>query len=214
MSSLTPSNVTGKIASALKAAMKVLIVDNKSAHLEHLKDLIVEKVGPCEFNLLDPREVLHRDIEAADLIVISGGRGRSIIKNPQTFKRLIDDITAQAKPTIGICLGAEAIATAYGGKLIEMPVRRAGNIPINLSKKLVSDFDEKHMVYEFHKWTIKSVASPIEVLATSKDGVEVLRHKTLPIWGMQFHPEVRRLDNQGHLIFDHILEHLKVKTHV
>jgi len=191
--------------------MKVLIVDNKSAHLARLKQLILHKLGPAKFKLLDPREVKNKDLKAADLVVISGGWGRSIVKNPQTFKRVIDMLASERKPTIGICLGAEAIAAAYGAELIEMPVRRVGNVRIYLGKELSQAMAEDSiMAYEFHKWKIKELPSPLKALADSKDGVEILRHCTLPLWGVQFHPEVLRLDNKGHLIFEHILEELKL----
>lgn len=186
--------------------MRVLIVDNKSAHLERLKALIENKLGQVKFLLLDPREVQPRHIEAAELVVISGGWGRSIAKNPKTFQRVIKMLEEQKKPAIGICLGAEAIAAAYGATLREMPVRRVGNIRISLAGKVASAIGgSSAMVYEFHKWLIEDLPPEIVPLAHSKDGVEVLRHRDLPLWGVQFHPEVLRLNNKGHLIFDYIL---------
>jgi GMP synthase-like glutamine amidotransferase len=120
---------------------------------------------------------------------------------------MVDLAKKYRKPTIGICLGAEAIAVYFGSELKEMPVRRVGNIRINLDPGFAEAAGQKGraMVYEFHKWRIEDVKEPLVCLATSKDRVELFRHKTLPIWGMQFHPEVKRLDNSGHLIFEHIL---------
>jgi GMP synthase-like glutamine amidotransferase len=190
--------------------MKVLIIDNRSAHLERLKSLVVEKLGSSRFKFCDAREIKDEAIEWADLVIISGGWGRSIIKNPGTFKRLVDSLANHSKPTIGICLGAEAIAAAYGAELVELPVRRVGNIRISITdKKLASALGKSDaMVYEFHKWYISQAAGPIRVMAASKDGIEVLRHKDLPIWGVQFHPEVKRLNNTGHIIFEYVLNEL------
>lgn len=190
--------------------MKVLIVDNRSAHLERLKALLTEKLGRTSFKFCDAREINDQLVSWADLVIISGGWGRSIVKNPGTFKRLVGLLDNHSKPTIGICLGSEAIATAYGGELVELPIRRVGNIKISISDKKLADAlgADSGMVYEFHKWYIGEVKGPIKVLATSKDGIEIIKHKALPIWGMQFHPEVRRLGNKGHAIFDYILKEL------
>jgi anthranilate/para-aminobenzoate synthase component II len=187
--------------------MKVLLIDNKSAHLLRLKELLREKLGSVSFTLRDPREMRNSDVEAADLIVVSGGAGRSIIKNPQTFKRMVRMAMAHHKPTIGICLGAEAVAAAFDAPMRELPVRRVGNVRIHFTKDF-ADLGDSIMAYEFHKWLIESVPLPLKALATSKDGVEILRHRTLPLWGVQFHPEVRRLDNKGHLVFEYILRDL------
>ena len=190
--------------------MHVLVVDNKSAHLEKLRDLILNKLGDVDFTLRDPREMHLDDVLGVDLVVFSGGWGRSIEKNPGTFKRMVQLVIDAKKPAIGICLGAEAIAVHYGSELVELPVRRVGNIPLkiedeSLKKALVTD---SVMVYEFHKWYIPTVLSPLVPLATSKDGVECFKHPSLPLWGLQFHPEVSRLNNKGHEIFEYALTDL------
>jgi len=186
--------------------MYVLIVDNKSAHIERLKTLISEKLGRVTFSLHDPRELTPEHTQEADLVIISGGSGRSVVKNPQTFKRVIDFVTQSSTPTIGICLGAEALGVAYGGHLRELPVRRVGNVRINLDPNLSKSLGtDSVMVNEFHKWIIEDISKPLKSLASSKDGVEILKHARLPLWGLQFHPEVRRLNNAGHKIFGQIL---------
>lgn len=186
--------------------MHVLVVDNKSAHLEKLRDLIKSRLGDVDFTLRDPREMHFDDVLGVDLVVFSGGWGRSIEKNPGTFKRMVQLVIDANKPAIGICLGAEAIAVHFGSELVELPVRRVGNIPLTLSRQLEDTLGtEKVMAYEFHKWCIPSIRRPLISLATSKDGIECFKHETLPLWGMQFHPEVLRLNNSGHKIFDQAL---------
>lgn len=188
--------------------MKVLLVDNQSVHLPLLHNLIHEKLGDVEFMVHDPRDMTDEHMPDADLVVFSGGTGRSIEKNPQTFERMVSLAVKYKKPTIGICLGAEAIAVHFGSRLREMPGRRVGNVRSHFSDSAAKSFglsETSTMVYEFHKWLIEDVYPPLESLATSKDGVELFRHTDLPIWGMQFHPEVRRLNNQGHTIFEYIL---------
>ncbi|MDB5186104.1 MAG: anthranilate synthase component [Candidatus Saccharibacteria bacterium] len=180
-----------------------------------LRELIEEKLGPVEFTLRDPREMQPKDVKEADLMVISGGVGRSIEKNPETFTRVVQAAAAHKKPTIGICLGAEAIVFACGGVLQEMPVRRVGNVRTHFTDSFAQELawrEESTMAYEFHKWLIMTLPDSLEALGRSKDGVEIFRHNSLPMWGLQFHPEVRRLDNKGHLIFEHVLNELGIRT--
>lgn len=187
---------------------RVLIVDNKSAHLESLRDLICEKIVNVECLLEGTRDVTPESVAWADLVVLSGGTGLSIEKNPKTFQRLVEKILAAEKPVIGICLGAQAIAVHYGAELVDIGTRRAGNIAIYLNETGTANLrlHERVIVYEFHRWKFDAVPLPLVELGRSKDGVEVLRHKELPVWGLQFHPEVRRRNNGGHNVLESIVQ--------
>jgi GMP synthase (glutamine-hydrolysing) len=175
-----------------------------------LQSLIEDTLGEVEFRLHDPRNMRDADMLWADLVVFSGGWGRSIVRNPDTFNRMVEFCVKHQKPTIGICLGAEAIAAYFGSQLRELPIRRVGNVRIHFESDIdgMIDLSPSVMVYEFHKWVIDAVHSPIINLAKSKDGCELFKHETLPIWGLQFHPEVERLDSKGHLIFANIVAQL------
>ncbi len=191
---------------------KVLVIDNQTVHLQALCKLIIAKIPDAKLTIESTREVTTSDISSADLVVLSGGTGKSIERNPKTFERVVSLIAELKKPCIGICLGAEALAAAYGASLEQMPVRRVGNIPIQLSpagKELFSLEQERVMVYEFHKWKMMfGSITELEILADSKDSVEIFKHRTLPLFGLQFHPEILRKGNAGHIIFEQILRGL------
>jgi anthranilate/para-aminobenzoate synthase component II len=91
--------------------------------------------------------------------------------------------------------------------LREISVRRVGNVRIYFENACNENMglEPSVMVYEFHKWVIDGVCVPLVNMATSKDGCEFFRHETLPMWGLQFHPEVERLDNKGHVIFEYVV---------
>src|SRR3989344_1410887 len=152
--------------------MKVLLVDNLSVHLSSLKRLISEKLGDVEFIVHDPRQMKDKHLLEVELVIFSGGTGRSIEKNRQTFDRMVDLAIKHKKPTIGICLGAEAIAARFGSNLEEIPTRRVGNVRSFFtgpgSKKLGFGEDGV-MAYEFHKWVIHDIKKPLQIIATSKD---------------------------------------------
>lgn len=192
--------------------MRVLLIDNKSAHLIRLKKLTRQKLGTVDFRLRDPREMRDEDVAWAELVIISGGTGRSIEKNPLTFKKMVQRLVTAGKPTVGICLGAEAIAVYFGSTLRSIGVRRVGNVKVHLEADAPAvnpANDRSFMAYEFHRWAIDEVHTPLVKLAYSKDGVEIFRHESMPIWGLQFHPEVRRRDNGGHILFEYVLDSIK-----
>lgn len=195
-----------KTASALNK--RVLIVDNKSAHLAALQEIVQEKISGVTCHLEATRDVTTESIEWADLVILSGGTGLSIEKNPKTFQRLIEKVLVAQKPMIGICLGAQAIAVHYGAELVDIGTRRVGNIAIYFDPESAKSLavKERMIVYEFHRWKFDSVQEPLVEAARSKDGIEVMRHRDQPIWGLQFHPEIRRRNNGGHSILENIIQ--------
>lgn len=207
MLKLMPKVEIEKIGSGRK---HVLIVDNKSAHLHALQKIVREKIANVTYRLEVTREVTQEHVEWADLVILSGGSGLSIEKNPLTFRRLVSMVIEAEKPLIGICLGAEAIGVFYGAELSYIGVRRVGNIAIYLKDHFARQVSlpERIIVYEFHRWRFESIPPPLVCLASSKDGVEIFRHKKEQIWGMQFHPEARRKNNGGHSIFESIVQQI------
>ncbi len=193
--------------------MNVLIVDNVTVHLPKLVKLVTAKIPGSQIRIVGTREVTEKEVTNADLVILSGGTGRSIEKNPETYRRVVGIIEKNLVPSIGVCLGAEAIADYFGNSLQQMTVRRVGNIAIDFENELWEvDCEVPVMVYEFHKWKLPDTKLPLVSIARSKDGVEIFRHQNLPIIGLQFHPEVRRKKNCGHMLFAKALNELQFKT--
>jgi GMP synthase-like glutamine amidotransferase len=190
--------------------MKVLIVDNVTVHLPKLISLVNKKLPSTEILIEGTRKVEREHVSSADLVLLSGGTGRSIEKNPQTYNRVVGLLEEYKRPTIGICLGAEAIAHYYGANMVQMPVRRVGNIPISFKTSTWNNF-EPASVYEFHKWKIEKLPNVLTQIAFSKDGTEIFQHQKMPFFGLQFHPEVRHKKNKGHLLFAHALHQLGIQ---
>ncbi len=183
--------------------MKVLIVDNNTQHLGEISELLhghtIEVIAARE---LDPRLADHYD-----LVVLSGGRGRAVVDN-RTYLQKERKLIAQTKtPVIGICLGAELIADVFGAKLHRMLFRRRWHIPIFfVQQSSIRPNEPELKVYEAHHWAITDLPEELECLATSKDGIEVFRHKKRPIFGLQFHPEVAYKYDHGARIFKKIIK--------
>lgn len=70
-------------------------------------------------------------------------------------------------------------------------------------------FENKEIpVFESHRFAIEKISNVIEALATSDHGIEMIKHKDKPIYGLQFHPESFIDKTQGDEIFLKILENL------
>jgi anthranilate synthase component 2 len=171
--------------------MKILVIDNYDSFTYNLVHLLNELGEDATVWRNDKFEL--EDVAQFDKILLSPGPGI-----PSEAGLLLEVIKkyASSKSILGVCLGQQAIAEVFGGELynLEKPVHgTATKLVITdteelLFKGLQSGFD----VGRYHSWAVKSDNLPSELLITATDekGVMMaLRHKTLDVRGVQFHPE-------------------------
>lgn len=169
--------------------MKVLVVDNYDSFtfnlVQYLGELGAEPIV-VRNDALDPAVAVGQNF---DRLVISPGPGR-----PEDAGNSIEFIrTLGAEmPTLGVCLGHQAIAVAFGGTVELAPEPRHGKVsPIThdgrgLFRNLPNPFDATR----YHSLATVELPDVLEVSAHSEDGVvQGIRHRELPISGVQFHPE-------------------------
>ena len=128
-----------------------------------------------------------------DKILISPGPGI-----PTDFPRMCEVIRRYGadKDILGICLGHQAIAIEYGGRLKHMPGVKHGvttslQIVAN-DRNLFEGINDGCLVGLYHSWTIDPETLPgcLEVTAVSKEmNILAIRHKHFQVRGLQFHPE-------------------------
>jgi anthranilate synthase component 2 len=97
-------------------------------------------------------------------------------------------------PILGVCLGHQAIGQAYGGKVVRAPkVMHGKTSPIHHeSKRLFANLPNPMQATRYHSLVVEPSSLPevLEVDARTAEGeIMALSHKTLPVWGVQFHPE-------------------------
>ena len=170
--------------------MKIVIIDNYDSFTYNLSHLVKELGAEVTVYRNDQFEL--KDLEPFSKIILSPGPGI-----PSEAGLLLDVIKTYAgkKPILGVCLGHQAIGEAFGGKLenlsdvfhgVATPCHKVTEDPI------FSGISKDFTVGRYHSWVVSKEGFPecLEVTAESDEGqIMALRHKTLNIRGIQFHPE-------------------------
>ncbi|MFO0704128.1 MAG: hypothetical protein U0525_05410 [Patescibacteria group bacterium] len=185
--------------------MRILVVNNESLHSHQL-------VNACRHNGRNDveyswHELPNKDLTSFDLIVLSGTSKYSIRMNKHLYSYQQKLILESDKPIIGICGGFELICDAYGIPLLKSLVKISGIFPLTpiASDKILIP-GMIYSVYERHKMYVPHVDFPLVPLATTNGNIALIKHKYKPIYGMQFHPEVRKSGSNGLLILHNILK--------
>lgn len=113
-------------------------------------------------------------------------------------------------PLMGVCLGHQAIGQAFGGRVIRAPEPMHGKLSdvFHEGRGLMADLPSPFKATRYHSLIVEKETLPVCLEATSwlPDGMIMsLSHKTLPIHGVQFHPESIASEH-GHKIFDNFLK--------
>lgn len=137
-----------------------------------------------------------------DLIFLSNGPG-----DPQDLKDVIENIKQLVgkKPIVGICLGHQLLALSFGGKTGKLKFGHRGcNHP-------VKDLEENkvHITSQNHGYYVDMLPEDMEVTHVSvNDGtIEGMKHKSLPIFSVQFHPEACPGPKDSDYIFDRFMKY-------
>jgi anthranilate synthase component II len=113
-------------------------------------------------------------------------------------------------PILGVCLGHQAIGAALGGHIVRAQTQMHGKASVvaNDSMGVYRGLPERFSVIRYHSLAIARASLPAELLVTStSDDGEIMgvRHRSLPIEGVQFHPE-SILSEHGHKMLRNFLE--------
>jgi len=99
-------------------------------------------------------------------------------------------------PTLGVCLGHQAIGEAYGGKVVRAKTLMHGKTSriTHDGKGLFANVPDPLEVMRYHSLVVETESLPeeLEVVARSKDDpteIHAMKHRQHPVWGVQFHPE-------------------------
>lgn len=196
--------------------MCLLILDNHDSFTWNLAELL-RSIGKVSFNIISSEKFELSSMPEYDRIIFSPGPGLPQ-EQPAMFRILEEIEVRQQKkervPSIlGVCLGMQAIAQHFGAKLFNLPEVVHGQPrkltilhPDHYLFKGISDGFEAGL---YHSWAVdpESLPGSLEVLAKSSDGtIMAIAHKTLPICGVQFHPESIMTEHGKKLIENWMME--------
>jgi anthranilate synthase/aminodeoxychorismate synthase-like glutamine amidotransferase len=118
-------------------------------------------------------------------------------------------------PILGVCLGHQVIAQAFGGHVrpSKIPIHGKASLITHNAQGLFEGLPQPLSVARYHSLSVDIAEnSPLYCDATSPDGeIMALHHSEFPVWGVQFHPE-SILTPQGHQILSNFLKLAKVST--
>lgn len=187
--------------------MNIVIIDNYDSFTYNLSHQL--KALGAQVDVVRNDAFQMSRLEPYDKIVLSPGPGI-----PEEAGLLNDVIRRYAgrKPILGVCLGHQAIAEVFGGRLENLrTVYHGVHTPTHIINHdyLFEHLPETFEAGRYHSWVVSRSGLPdcLEVTAISDDGhIMALRHRTYDVRGIQFHPE-SILTPEGARILQNWLNH-------
>lgn len=172
------------------APRKILVVDNYDSFVFNLVQYLAQIGAEC--TVLRNDEVTLEAAGAYDGILISPGPG-----TPETAGLSIELVKFAAEkkiPLLGVCLGHQAIGVAFGAVVSRAPELLHGKTSIvhHESVAVLENIKSPFIATRYHSLAIESDSVPAELLVTGRTDsgvIMAIQHRTLPIYGVQFHPE-------------------------
>ncbi|WP_433499034.1 anthranilate synthase component II [Sphaerimonospora sp. CA-214678] len=172
------------------AAVRVLVVDNHDSFVHTIVQYLRELGADCDVRSRD--HVTVDDATGFGGVLVSPGPGTPEASGVSLS--LVRHCAGRGLPLLGVCLGHQAIAVAYGATVARAPELMHGRTsPITHDGRGVfRSIPSPVTMTRYHSLAVVpgTVPDVLEVSATTPDGVIMgLRHRTAPIEGIQFHPE-------------------------
>lgn len=176
--------------------MNILVFDNYDSFTYNLVHL-VEKIMQQKVDVFRNDKMDLEMVKAYDKIILSPGPG--IPCEAGLLLPLIESY-ASTKSILGVCLGHQAIAEAFGGSLLNLTKVYHGvatKISVetdhqNKSDNIFNGIPSEFVVGRYHSWIVDEKDLPAELKITAKDElgyIMALKHEKFDVTGVQFHPE-------------------------
>ncbi|WP_037679644.1 aminodeoxychorismate synthase component I [Streptomyces griseus] len=180
--------------------MKTLLIDNYDSYTYNLYQLVAEVNGEEPTVVLNDTPVEEiPDLRGFDNVVVSPGPGHPA--EPRDFGVAARIIAHAEVPVLGVCLGHQGIAVGERGRVGPAPRPRHGHLSTvrHDGRDLFQGLPQNFAVVRYHSLAVaEPLPETLEATAWAEDGVVMgLRHRTRPLWGVQFHPE-SVLTDYGH----------------
>ncbi|HMA47588.1 MAG TPA: aminodeoxychorismate/anthranilate synthase component II [Frankiaceae bacterium] len=181
---------------------RVLVVDNYDSFVFNLVQYLGQLGAECLVRRNDAVGVAELGALEVDGVLLSPGPGTPEAAGVSV--KMVRACAGRALPLLGVCLGHQALAVAYGGVVGRAPELLHGKTSVvhHVCAGVLADLPDPFTATRYHSLAVEEATLPpeIEVTARTASGVVMaLRHRALPLEGVQFHPE-SVLTERGHLL--------------
>ena len=165
----------------------LLLVDNGSVFTKDIASTLSN--SDVKFAQKSVDEINPEEIDKFHSYILSGRRKNDSKMNVKNSKIILHAVN-EKKKLLGICYGAEILALALGGTIRKSSVIRGEQEIISNESALCNG---EKTVFESHSYEISKLGNSLDCLAESSNCKnEIVKHKELPIFGTQFHPEMTK----------------------
>ncbi len=173
--------------------MKILVLDNYDSFTYNLVHIIKELGYGDQLDVIRNDKISVADVGRYDKILLSPGPG---IPSEAGIMMEVIKTYAPQKSILGVCLGHQGIAEAFGATLYNMPLVLHGYgdqvLIEDPEEYLFQGLPSTFGVCRYHSWAVQADSLGGDLMATARDHqgeVMALRHRQYDVKGVQFHPE-------------------------
>lgn len=172
---------------------RILVIDNYDSFVHNILQLLEEECGKTEIVLCMNDNIPLARLGEFDGLVLSPGPGK-----PEEAHQLCELVgkALYSHPILGICLGHQALAQVLGARLsmLEHPLHGHQSVLkiIDGNDPLLQGLPQPAKIGRYHSWVVDKTSLPPDLAVSSiaEDGeIMSFYHRSLPIHGLQFHPE-------------------------
>jgi anthranilate synthase component II len=195
-------------------APRVLVIDNYDSFVYNLVQYLGELGAEPIVVRNDEFDLAGLQAFSPDLLLVSPGPGRP--EDAGVSSEAIEYFGSNGVPVLGVCLGHQCIGQIFGGSVVAAPQIMHGKTSMihHGSEGVFAGLENPFEATRYHSLVVDATSVPevLEVTAQTSDGVVMgLRHRSLPIEGVQFHPE-SILTTSGHHLLGNFLARSQAKA--
>lgn len=172
------------------AGVRILVIDNYDSFVYNLVQYLAQLGAQCVVRRNDAVEA--GDVAAADGVLISPGPGTP--ERAGASMNIVRDCAERGRSVLGVCLGHQAIAAVWGATVARAPELLHGKTSVihHDGVAVLAGLPRPFVATRYHSLTVlpETIPDSLEVTGRTESGIVMaLRHRALPVYGVQFHPE-------------------------
>ena len=172
--------------------MNVLLLDNVDSFTYNVAHMLAAAGASVDVVRSDEPHLDGARLDGYEALVVGPGPG-SPASNPASLS-ILAAAAARRMPALGVCLGHQAIGQAFGARVTHAPALVHGKVSriAHDGSGLFAGLPHEFAAARYHSLCIDPASMPeaLRIVASSADGViQAIAHRSLPMYGVQFHPE-------------------------